>query len=404
MDFKQLLQSSITSLKSNALRTFLTMLGIIIGISSVILIYSIGQGAVVFVNNELSLFGTNFFQLNPGTSILANFTGGAQTITLDDVDAIRKDTSITNIQTVGAFVTTSTTVSANDIDKVILIYGMSPELVDVLKPNLLYGDFITSDNNLNSERTVVMGRKAAETFFGAGTDPVGESIKIDNKQFKIVGIASSGSVLFGSFFDNAVFIPINTAIHEVIGSSRIREVDVSVKDTNLMNETIAQVTDLMRERHNLKPGEENDFIVASATDSLAVVRTITNTLTLIIVAISAISLLVGGVGVMNIMLVSVTERTHEIGLLKAIGAEEKDILMQFLIEAMVMTGIGGFLGIVVGIAGAGIVSLVVGIPLVVSPVAVLVAFSVSMVVGIVFGLYPARRAARLSPIDALRYE
>ena len=193
-------------------------------------------------------------------------------------------------------------------------------------------------------------------------------------------------------------------MNEVAGSSTIREVDIEVKDTNLMNETINQVTELLRERHNLKVGEENDFITASATDSLTIVKTITNVLTLIIVAISAISLVVGGVGVMNIMLVSVTERTKEIGLLKSIGADDKDILLQFLLEAIVMTGIGGVAGILLGIFGAGVIAILVGIPLVVSPIAVTVAFGVSMLVGIVFGMYPAQRAAKLSPIDALRYE
>lgn len=404
MDFKELIQSAFTALRINVLRTFLTMLGIIIGISSVILIYSIGQGAVAFVNNELSTFGTDMFQVNPGTSAIASLAGGADTITQEDVEAIRKDTSLTNIETVGAFATTSTVVSANDTDKTMLIYGMSPEIVDILKPNMAYGDFFSADDNLNSERVVVIGKKASETFFGTDTDSVGEKVKIDNKTFKIIGVATSGSVLFGSFFDNALFIPLNTALHQVTGSSKIREVDIGVKDPNLMNETINQVSELLRDRHNLKEGEQNDFIVASATDALSTVETVTNVLTLIIVAISAISLVVGGVGVMNIMLVSVTERTKEIGLLKAIGAQEKDILLQFLIEAMVMTGLGGIMGIILGILGAWGISLVVGIPLVVNPIAVIIAVSVSMLVGIIFGMYPARNAARLSPIDALRYE
>ncbi|MEK7605238.1 MAG: ABC transporter permease [Patescibacteria group bacterium] len=404
MDLKELFQSAFTSLKSNGMRTFLTMLGIIIGISSVILIYSIGQGAVVFVNNELSSFGTNFFQINPGSSLMSSMGGGADTITLEDVEAIRKDTSLTNIKNVGAFVTTSVSVSANDVDKIILVYGMSPEIVDLLNPTMVHGEFITADNNLNSEQVVVIGDKVSETFFGQGTNSVGEKIKIANKTFKVIGVTRSGSVLFGGFFDNALFIPINTAMNEVAGSSTIREVDIEVKDTNLMNETINQVTELLRERHNLKVGEENDFITASATDSLTIVKTITNVLTLIIVAISAISLVVGGVGVMNIMLVSVTERTKEIGLLKSIGADDKDILLQFLLEAIVMTGIGGVAGILLGIFGAGVIAILVGIPLVVSPIAVTVAFGVSMLVGIVFGMYPAQRAAKLSPIDALRYE
>jgi putative ABC transport system permease protein len=171
-----------------------------------------------------------------------------------------------------------------------------------------------------------------------------------------------------------------------------------------MNETIDQVSNLLRERHNLKDNEANDFMVASLTDTLKITEKITNILTLIIMTISAISLVVGGVGVMNITLVSVTERTREIGLLKAIGAQEKDILFQFLIEAMMMTGLGGILGIILGILGAFIVSISFGLPLVISPIAIIVAFSVSMLVGVSFGLYPARRAARLAPIDALRYE
>lgn len=358
----------------------------------------------MFVEKELSTFGTNFFQINPGTSAISSMTGGGETITLSDVEAIRKDTSLTNVETVGAFAMASTTVSVNDIDKNMVLYGMSPEIVDLLKPKMVYGEFMTPEHDLNSERVVVIGKKASTTFFGEGTNSVGMRVKIDNKTFKVIGVAGSGSVLFGGFFDNALFIPLNTALHQISGSSKIREVDVGVKDTQLMNDTINQVSALLRERHNLKEDEPNDFIVASATDALATVKTITNVLTLIIVAISAISLLVGGVGVMNIMLVAVTERTKEIGLLKAIGAQEKDILMQFLIEAMVMTGLGGMMGILLGTLGAFGISVLVGIPLVVSPVAIGVAFSVSMLVGVIFGLYPARHAARLSPIEALRYE
>lgn len=404
MDINELFLSALQSLKTNSLRTLLTMLGIVIGISSVILIFSIGQGAVAYVNHELSMFGTNFFQINPGNNAISSIMGSMKTITVDDVDAIRKDTSLTNIDSVGAFVTTTTTVTANNIDRAYLIYGMSPEIIDLLKPKMTEGEFYTPEDNLESQRVAVLGKQVKEAFFGTEAQAIGEKIKIGQRTFKVVGVASSGSVLFGSFFDSAIFIPLNVALHQMEGNLSIREVDVSVKNTALMNDTINQVTELLRDRHNLKAGEENDFITASAEDALSTVETITNVLTLIISAIGAISLVVGGVGVMNIMLVSVTERTREIGLLKAIGAQEKDILTQFLIEAVVMTGIGGILGIVLGIFGAGIVSLIVGIPLVVNPVSIIVAVAVSMLVGIAFGLYPAQRAARLSPIDALRYE
>lgn len=404
MDSKELFQSAIQSLKNNTLRTLLTMLGIIIGISSVILIFSIGQGAVAFVTNELSMFGVNFFQVNPGNNAISAMSGGMETLTEDNLNAIRNDTSLTNIQKVGAFATTSTTVSANNIDKVFLIYGMSPEINDMLNPIMIEGSFYTSEDNLEQRRVVVIGEKAKEDFFGKEANAVGQKIKIGNHTFKIVGVARSGGALFGGFFDTAMFIPLDVALHQMEGHLYIREIDIGVKDTKLMNETMNQVAALLRDKHNLKANEENDFIMASATDTLSMVQTITNVLTLIISAIGSISLVVGGVGVMNIMLVSVTERTREIGLLKAIGAQEKDILMQFLIESVMMTGIGGVLGIALGISGAALVSMVVHIPLVVNPISILAAVIVSMIVGIIFGLYPARRAAHLSPIDALRYE
>lgn len=404
MNPQELLLSSLTSLRNNGMRTFLTMLGIIIGIASVILIYAIGQGAVKYVNNELSTFGVNFFQVNPGSDIISTLAGQSASITLDDVDAIAKDSSITNIKSVGAFATTSTTISANDNEKNMMIYGMSPEVGDMLKPVMNYGSFLTKEHELNSERVVVIGKMASESFFGKNTNPVGERIKIDNKIFKVIGVVSTGSALFGSFFDNAMFTPLKTALHQITGASRIREVDITVNDPDLLNQTINQVSDLLRERHNLKDNEASDFMVASLSDTLSITERITNILTTIIIAISAISLVVGGVGVMNIMLVSVTERTKEIGLLKAIGAQEKDILYQFLIESMVMTGIGGILGILFGIIGAALITYAFGLPLVISPIAIIIAFNVSMLVGISFGLYPARRAAKLAPIDALRYE
>lgn len=404
MNWRELFSSAFSSLRSNILRTSLTMLGIIIGISSVILIYSIGQGAIKFVNNELSMFGTNFFQLNPGSGILDSLSGSATEITLDDVEAIKKDSSLTNIERVGAFTISYTIISANELEKSVLIYGMSPEVGEMLKPIMKYGEFYTEKENLDAERVVVIGKRVGETFFGKETNPVGERIKIDNKSFRIVGVASSGSVLFGSFYDDAFFIPLNTAMNEISGKHSIREVDIQVKDVRYMNDTINQVVTLMRDRHNLKEGDENDFRVLSATDALSIVESITGTLTLIISAISAISLVVGGVGVMNIMFVSVTERTKEIGLLKAIGAREKDILVQFMIEAIVISLIGGAIGVLVGVGGAVLVSILFGIPFATSLFSILLALAVSTGVGMIFGIYPAKRAASLSPIEALKYE
>jgi putative ABC transport system permease protein len=249
-----------------------------------------------------------------------------------------------------------------------------------------------------------MGSDAVETFFGEGASVVDETVRIKNRAYRIIGVSNSTSVLAGGAINNALYVPINEVITHLVGEERLQEIDISVHNPETINQTIDDVEFLLRERHGLNEDDENDFQIASAQDILTTVETVTSLLTAMIVAISGISLVVGGVGVMNIMLVSVTERTKEIGLLKAIGAKQKDILTQFLIEAVVMTGIGGVMGIILGILGAFGISKAFNIPFVVSPPAILIAVGVSMLVGIVFGLYPARRAAKLSPIDALRYE
>ncbi len=404
MEFEEIVLNAITALRTNLMRTLLTMLGIVIGITSVILIVSLGQGSVAFVTNELSAFGTNYFQINPGSSALSSFAGGSKSLTLEDADAIRNDTSFTNLKSVAVFALVTAEASANDVTKTYLTYGSTADIVDMLKPTMVHGDFFTQSDDQDSERVVVLGEKASEVFFGKCANPVGEKIKIDNKTFRIVGVARSASAMVGGFMDSALFIPLNVALHEIEGNVEINEFDVSVKNPDLINDNIEYVTQLLRERHNLKSTDENDFIITSATDAITTVQTITQLLTLLITTISAISLVVGGVGVMNIMLVSVTERTREIGLLKSIGAKDKDILLQFLIEAIVMTSIGGLIGILLGVGLAFLISIFVKIPFVVSIPSVLIAVGVSMLVGVIFGLYPARRASLLSPIDALRYE
>lgn len=404
MEYRELFSQAVQSLRTNVLRTGLTMLGIIIGISSVILIVSIGQGAVAFITNELSSFGTDYFQIRPGNSPISSFAGGVTTLTTEDVDAIRDDKSITNINKVAAMTIAQVVVSSNEVDKRITVYGATIDSYDILKPEITKGEFISEEHELDSARVAVVGPDVVTTFFGVDADPVGQKIRIDNKTFRIVGVSSSSSALAGGFLNNSIFIPLSVSLNQIEGNVDIAEIDVSVKNTDIINDTINQVETLLRDRHNLDLQDENDFRIASATDLISSVQTITSLLTLVIAAISGISLVVGGVGVMNIMLVSVTERTKEIGLLKSIGALEKDILTQFLIESVVMTSIGGIIGILIGIGGAFLISIFVKIPFVISLPAVLIAVGVSGIVGIVFGLYPARRAARLSPIDALRYE
>lgn len=403
MEYREIFISAIQALKNNKLRTSLTMIGIIIGITSVILIYSIGQGAVKFITNELAQFGTDYFQINPGTSQISAIAGSTS-LTFDDLEAIRDDTSLTNIRNIAPFAMTSVKIQANDEEDEYLVYGSTHEALEIFRPDMIYGEFITEEQVLSSERIAVIGTDVSENFFGEDTNPVGEIVRIGGRVFRVTGVLNSSSALAGGFLNNSVFIPIDIVTNEILGAERLQEIDVSVYDQDSINQTIEDVEVLLREKHNLDEDDENDFQISSAQDILSTVQTITGLLTAMIVGISGISLVVGGVGVMNIMLVSVTERTKEIGLLKAIGAKQKDILTQFLMESVVMTLIGGLIGISIGIGGAWLVSLVAGIPFVVSIPAIIIAVGVSTLVGIVFGLYPARRAARLSPIDALRYE
>jgi putative ABC transport system permease protein len=401
MELKEILQSAIQALRMNALRSSLTMLGIIIGITAVILISSVGQGAVAFISNELTSFGTNFFSVNPGSDFMSTMSGGGEPITLDDVEVI-KDANIPNIENIAPFSSTSRVISANDESARVSVYGMTSEAQELLKPDLIYGEFLSEDDR--NSRVVVLGSKIVEELFGEDTDPVGESVKIGDIRFVVIGVSKSGGTLFGSFFDSAVNIPIDTLHSQITGNDEIAEINISVRNTNILNETMDEVELLLRDHRNINEDEEADFALTSFTAALDTFGTITTLLTAFIAGISAISLLVGGIGVMNIMLVSVTERTKEIGLMKAIGAKRKDILTQFLIESAVMTTIGGIIGILLGLGGTFLIAAVAGIPFIISVPWILLAVGISTLVGVVFGIYPSRKAADLQPIDALRYE
>ncbi len=398
---REILRSAIRALRMNALRSSLTMLGIIIGITAVILISSVGQGAVAFISNELSSFGTNFFSISPGSDIVSTFSGGGEPIVLEDVEAI-EEANISNIETIAPFSLTNKVVSANGESVRVSIYGMTPEALILLKPNMIYGEFL-SDDDRNS-RIVILGSDIAEELFGEDTDPVGESIKINDIRFAVTGVSKSGGTFFGSFFNTAVNIPLEILQDQIAGNEEIMEIDISVHDTDLLNETMDEVESVLRDHRNIDEDEDADFTLTSFTAALDTFGTITTLLTVFIAGISGISLLVGGIGVMNIMLVSVTERTKEIGLLKAIGAKRKDILTQFLIESAVLTTIGGIIGIFLGVGGTFLIAVVAGIPFIISVPWILLAVSISTLVGVVFGIYPARKAADLLPIDALRYE
>lgn len=402
MDYKELIVSAIQSLKTNKVRTALTMLGIIIGTSSVILIASMGQSSIKFITNQLSQFGTNYFQITPGNTMMAAFGGGSgKPLTVDDVEEIRK-AGLPNIDRVAPIGFVSRTISANDENKTVMIYGLTPESDQMLKPEYIYGENI-SENEQN-DKVIVLGKDIAEELFGIDTDPVGESVKVDDTKFRIVGVSKSGGSFVGSFFNSAAMVPFEVLNDQIKGNDDIWEIDISVVNTDMINETMDDVEGLLRDSRGIKENEESDFSMVSFEESLSIIETITGLLTVLIAGVSAISLLVGGVGVMNIMLVSVVERTKEIGLLKSIGAKDHDIMTQFLIESITISVTGGIIGILIGVGIAVMVSLIAKLPVVISFPWIIIAICVSSFVGVIFGLYPARRAAKLSPIDALRHE
>ncbi len=404
MQISEIIHSAQDALKGNRLRTALTMLGIVIGISSVIMISSVGQGAVAYITNELSAFGTNYFQVTPGKGVFASFAGTSRPLTEDDSNAIAEDSGISNIESVAPFAYAQRRVSANDEDDTVLIYGMTSTSQVLLKPEMVYGEFFDETQDLSGGHIAIIGHDVSEKLFGPDTNPVGESIRIDEDKYRVIGVTKSPGGFVGSFFNTAINVPLKTMTQDISGKNELAEIDISVYDENQLDQTIEDVNAFLRDRRNIKAGEDPDYTITSFKDSLTTVQTITSLLTALISGISAISLIVGGVGVMNIMLVTVTERTKEIGLLKAIGAKQRDILVQFLIESVTLSVAGGIVGILVGISGAYVIAKIANIPFVVNLLSVALAVGVSSLVGIVFGLYPASRAARLNPIDALRHE
>jgi putative ABC transport system permease protein len=290
MEYLEIVKSAISALKNNKLRTSLTMIGIIIGITSVILIYSIGQGAVAFITRELSSFGTDYFQINPGNSQFSTFAG-SQSLTFEDMEAIENDKSLTNIKYVVPMSMASVKVQANGEEDELLTYGTTHQAAEILKPDIIEGEFLTEEQVLSSENVAILGEEAAETFFGEESSPVGQTIRIHGKIFRVTGVLSSSSALAGGVIKNSIFIPVDVVTNEILGRKVLQEIDISVHDQTTINQTMDDVEIILRDRHDLDENDQNDFQIASAQDILTTVETITSLLTPMIV-----SSLVAGVG------------------------------------------------------------------------------------------------------------
>lgn len=406
MNYSELVSSAIAALRGNLLRTLLTMLGIIIGIASVILIISLGKGATASINRQLSSFGTNTIFISPGSMEGRQGPQQSQTdsLKLTDAIALADKTRIQNIAAVSAVVTKPTQASANGQTINANAQGVGADYPTIQSLEIAQGEFFTKADELGLSRVAVIGSQVATDLFGEGADPVGETIKIDNRSFRIVGVLLEKDSSAFSNPNTAVYIPVNTAMKILLGQDYVSSIMIQAENGELVNQTVNDITNLMVDEHGISDGKVKDFSVNSSQQALETVGSVTGLLTSLLAGIAGISLVVGGIGIMNIMLVTVTERTREIGLLKSIGARDRDILTQFLIEAIVLTLAGGMIGITLGITLSFIISSAINIPFIISLGAILLAVGVSSVVGIIFGYYPAQRAAKLSPIDALRHE
>lgn len=414
MGLSEGLRVAVASLLATKLRSTLTMLGIIIGVAAVIALLAIGQGMSSSVRDQIQRTGTNLVTVMPGSQSAGGVGqgfGSIQTLTFEDAQAIVGNGGVTTAAAVSPELNGRYQIVAGSINTNAQVVGVVPAYQAVHKVDIGGGDFIGDGQVASNAGVVVLGANLAITLF-SDSDPVGQRLTINRITFQVIGVmVSKGGSGFGSIDDQA-FVPITTAFQQLAGSRPqaavttgrvVSQISIEAVDEGSIPTLVNQVTDLLRERHRLTGGAPDDFRFFNQADLLASATQITNLITIFLGAVAGISLLVGGIGIMNIMLVSVTERTREIGIRKAIGARERDILAQFLIEAILLSLVGGALGVLLGVGVALAVNMA-GQRSEVVPASLILAAGVAMATGIFFGIYPARRAARLNPIDALRYE
>ena len=405
MLFTELLKMAGLSLIANKLRTLLTMLGIIIGVASVIAMTSVGMGVKKNVVDSISRLGSNMLMVMPGSSNRGGVRGAAGsvvTLTYDDAKAIKS--KIKDVAYVSPIVQNSYQVVYGHENWNTTVSGVIPEYVEIQSLTLQSGLFFSEHDVEVRSRVAVIGTTVATNLFGE-VNPVGKKIRIGNAPYTIIGlIASKGQSSVGQDQDDVVLIPLTTAQERLLGITYVRMINVQVADADKMDEVQARIENLLRQRHRIAADADDDFNVRNLTSLMETMSETTTMITLLLGSIAGISLIVGGIGIMNIMMVSVTERTREIGIRKAIGATYSNIMLQFLIESTMISVIGGIIGIGFGIGLAQAISKFGNFTTVISVVSIIASFGFSLFVGIVFGMLPARKAARLDPIDALRYE
>ena len=402
------LRIALRALMVNKMRSALTMLGIIIGVGAVIAMIAVGSGAKKRIAEQIAGMGSNLLIIMSGSATSGGLRFGAGTVptlTVDDAKAIQ--TEIPEVKYVAPNLSGVAQVIFGNQNWSTIINGTTPEVLDIRDWPLSSGRPFTQQDIDGATKVCLLGKTVAENLFG-GIDPIGQVVRIKKVPFTVVGVlAPKGQSTWGQDQDDVVFVPLTAAQKRLFGMQfpgMVRVITVQAKGPDLMKVTEDKITELLRQRHRIQPGQDNDFSVRNLTEIMSSAEESANVMSLLLGAIASISLIVGGIGIMNIMLVSVTERTREIGIRIAVGAKGRDILLQFLIESLVLSLIGGALGIGIGVAGTLILSSFTRWPTLFSIEAILLAFLFSGSVGVFFGFYPARKASLLNPIEALRNE
>ena len=392
------------SLIANKMRSILTMLGIIIGVAAVIALVSIGNGVKQDIQNSISSLGSNLLMVMPGaprTPGVRPSAGSMKSLKVSDYEAISK---LDGVKAASPITNGSYVVIYQNKNWTTSVSGVSYNYLDVNNWSMKSGRFLSEKNVQNRERVAVVGKTVVKNLFG-DEDPVGAEIRVKNIPFRIIGVLNSkGSGAMGNDQDDMVIIPYTTAMERVEGVDYLRMIYVVGKDENGIDRLQSDIENLLRVRHGIKDTNLDDFNIQNMNSIMETMEETTGTLTLFLGAVAAISLVVGGIGIMNIMLVSVTERTREIGVRKALGATYSVIVTQFLIEAVVISLMGGIIGIILGIGSSKLIGMASGMSTVISVPTIVMSFAFSMAIGLIFGIYPARKAAKLNPIDALHYE
>jgi len=409
MTLLRTLRVAVSALLRNKMRSFLTMLGVVIGVAAVIAMVSIGEGAKARVASTFEKIGTNMLVLMSGSSRTRGMRGGAgsqPTLTWGDLEAIRNE--IPTVRYAAPLQGTSAQVMSEGQNWQTMVSGTTPEFFDIRNWPMALGRRFTQSELATKAKVAILGRTVVDNLYGPGADPVGQTVRINKIPFVVIGVPEEkGTAGPGGDNDDAVFVPISTYTAKIQGGLQnyvLGPIFVSATSQSVTARTLSDIETLLRERHRIHPGEDDDFHVHDLAEMSDAFRESAATITSLLAGVALVSLLVGGIGIMNIMLVSVTERTREIGLRMAVGAKPRHILAQFLVEAVALATIGGMLGIAAGVWIASYLAGRFGWPLLIRLDMIVVAVAFSGLVGIVFGLYPARKAALLDPIQALRYE